>query len=161
MNEEQLSSPSYGPKQLALIVVVWLAASVAIAVTIFRTTRTGSSDPIWFALLLFGWAAITVRVAFILRQPHRVTLRGDIIRIYRWFGFTDVPLSRVRYVEHDFPGRGPRRVMLSLEPESPSDRVLKVVEFVPRGGELGLGGKDIADELRRRANEARAIHAAT
>jgi hypothetical protein len=161
VTEEQLSSNSYSAHQLVFVALVWFAVSVAIVVNIVGAMRPEPRGLVFGALLFLIWVGITIPVLLIVREPHRVTLRNDVLRIYRWFGFTDIPLSRVRYVEHDLPGRGARRVILSIEPASPSERVLETIEFVPRGGELGLGGKEIADELRRKANDARGIRAAT
>lgn len=160
-HEEELSSPFYGRKQLVLGAVVWAGAMIVFAVSALRNDLAGASLTILLAFMVISLIALAFPIRRLLGEPYRVVLRNDTLRIYRGLGFQDVPLSRVKYVEHDLPGRGPRRVMLSIEPESPSDRVLQSVEFVPRGGELGLGGKDVADELRRRAQEARRVKSTT
>lgn len=161
MNEELLSSPFYGPKQAVFGIVVWAAATFGFALSALRNELTGASVTIILAILVISWLMLAIPIRRILREPYRVVLQNDTLRVYRLLGFQDIPLSRVRYVEHDLPGRGPRRVLLSVQPEDPSDHVLQVVEFVPRGGELGLGGKDVADELRRKAEEARRVGTAT
>ena len=161
MEEQELSSPSYGRAQVVFGVVVWSTASIGFAVSALRNELAGASLTILFGFLLASWVALAIPVRGMLRHPYRVILREDTLRIYSGFGYQDIPLFRVRYVEHDFPGRGPRRVMLSIEPESSNDRVLQFVEFIPRGSELGLGGKDVADELRLRVEQARRSRTAT
>jgi hypothetical protein len=164
LNEEELSSSSYyGPAYFAALLVGWAAVTVATVVGFVRIARIGGGNrALPAAWLSTPWIAISIwLVRLITREPHRITLRGDILRVYRGFGFTDIPLWRVRHVEHDFLGRGPRRVMLAVEPELAGDPVLEAIEFVPQGGDLGVGGKEIADELRRRVVKARAARAAT
>ena len=161
MHEEELSSPHYGRKQRVFGVVAWAIATIVFAISALRNELAGASLTILLSFLVLSWIALAIPIRHILREAYRVVLRNDTLRIYRGFDVQDIPLSRVKYVEHDLPGRGPRRVMLSIEPESPSDHVLQLVEFVPRGGELGLGGKDVADELRRRAEQARRVRTAT
>jgi len=157
VREEELSSPHYRAKHVAFAVLVWAVVTIGIAVSALRSQRQELGIWVLLGVVLVLWITVGFRMNGLFRQPYRVVLRQDTLRLYRGLGFKDIPLSRIKYVEHDFPGRGPRRVILSIEPDSSSDRVLEIVEFVPCGGEMGLGGKEVADALRRRAEAARSV----
>ena len=158
--EETLSS-SY-PKPLERRVGLGLCVGLSLLLAVGALVSVQSGE-VGFALLLLLFIGGLVLIAREQRATFdRVTLRDDdVLRLHRGRHVRDIPLRRVRSVEHDLPGRGPRRVMLLIEPTPGVGRSLERVEFVPRGGTMGLGGRAIADELRRRAQAARATHAAT
>jgi len=155
--EETLSS-DYGPGTRQLAIVIWLVPSSVIVWSLAGSIRQGQLDRIVVNLL--AWVIVTLMVWYGSREPTRVTLVADVLRVRHGRRIQDIPLWRVHSVELDFPKRA-RSILLLVEPEESGDRSFESVEFIPRDVGLGFGGRDVADYLRRRVAEARASRAAT
>jgi hypothetical protein len=153
MEETLLSDHDPGERRMA--VFLWLVASVLIWWNVVSSIRKG--DVAWIFLSILSWAVVTLMIWYASREPLRVTLVDDVLRVRHRGRVRDIPLWRVHSVELDFPQRR-RHIILLVEPEPGAGPSFDSLEFVPRGAGFGFGGQNVADDLRRRVAEARAAH---
>ncbi len=153
----ELLSSDCGPGRLQMAIVFALLPAMGIGWSVVGLLRGNHSSTVVTSLVV--WAIVGVMILAASRAPQQVSLNADSLRIRNGRRLRDIPLWRVRSVELDFPRRG-RAILLLVERENSNDPTLESIEFIPRDVGLGFGGAEVADYLRTRVAEARAVRAA-
>lgn len=151
-------SSDYGPGRRQMAIVFSIMPAIGITWSAANLLGGNHSGTVITNLLV--WAVVVVMIWAAAREPLQVTLSANSLRVRSGRRVREIPLWRVRSVELDFPRRG-RQIFLLVEREGGSDPTLESIEFMPRDVGMGFGGGEVADYLRRRVSEARAVHTAT
>ena len=153
--QEILTSDDFGANATGTWAVLAVALTGIIGYAGWSAIRAG--DYRLLAVLGVIWLVGASQIAAQVLGVRRVTVDADSLRFFSLGEVRVIPLTRIRGVELDFPRSGaPRRILVTIEPEPGAKRELEWLELIPRGGEFGFGGREVADDLRRRVLAARA-----